>query len=164
MGMDGMTQIIVFMIFGGFGLMMLYVGATQFIQQRRLLRHAQPIEVVITHASVFSGTSSNTDTRLLRSNSTTTHRPELRFRYRLKGREYESDLLHPTSIAVTYASREAAAEVLAPYPLNAKVRALVNPAMPDKAFLDGTAGAGPVIFMVLGTTLPPLAWFIGAMI
>ncbi len=159
-----MTQLITFVIFGGFGLMMLCVGGRQFIQQRRLLSRALPVDAVITHSAVFSGNSSNTDTRLLRDNSTTTHRPDVRFRYRVNGREYESDLLHPTSIVVTYASRAAAAEALEPYPLDAKIRALVNPAWPDKAFLIATAGAGPIVFIIIGVLLPPLAWIIGGLI
>ena len=159
-----MAQLITFLIFGGFGLMMLYVGITQLIQQRRLLGRALPVDAVVTHSAVFSSTSSNTDTRVLRSNSTTTHRPDVRFRYRVNGREYESDLLYPTSIVVTYASRDAAAEALAPYPLDAKIRAFANPELPDKAFLIATAGAGPIVFIILGVLLPPLAWIVGALI
>ena len=39
-----MAQWITFLIFGGFGVMFLYVGITQFIQQRRNLADARPIE------------------------------------------------------------------------------------------------------------------------
>jgi len=159
-----MTQLITFLIFGGLGLMMLYVGVTQLIQQRRLRGRALPVDAVVTHSAVFSSTSSNTDTRVLRSNSTTTHRPDVRFRYRVNGSEYESDLLYPTSIVVTHASRDAAAGALKPYPLDAKIRALVNPALPDKAFLIATAGAGPIVFLIIGVVLPPLVWIIGGLI
>jgi len=156
-----MARIIAFLIFGGFGVFMFVYGARQFLLQRRLLRNAVPITATVTHSAVFSSTSSDTDRRVGRSNSTTTHRPDLRFRYEVGGQSYESDLLHPNSIVVTYASREAAAEVLKPYPLNATVRALVDPALPDKAFLVAEAGAGPKVFMIVGAVLPPLAWWVG---
>ena len=69
--------------------------------------------------------------------------------------------IYPNVIAVTHASRESAAEALAPFPLNAKVRAWVDPLLPDQAFLIAEAGAGPVVFMVIGVILPPVAWFVG---
>lgn len=90
-----MAQIITFLIFGGFGFVMLYVGVTQFFMQRRLLANAKRVSAVIVHSEVFSSTSSDTDPRPLRSTSTTTHRPDVRFRYLVGEREYESDLLHP---------------------------------------------------------------------
>ena len=156
-----MARIIAFLIFGGFGLFMFFYGARQFLLQRRLLRNAIPISAVITHSAVFSSTSSNTDRRVGRSTSTTTHRPDVRFRYEIDGQSHESDLLHPNSIVVTYASRESAAEALAPYPPGATVRALVDPGVPDKAFLIAQAGAGPKVFMVVGAILPPLVWWLG---
>jgi hypothetical protein len=155
------ARIIVFVIFGGFGLVMLYVGLTQLITQRRLLADAERVDAVIVHSEVFSSTSSDTDPRPLRSTSTTTHRPDVRFRYRVGGGEYESDLMYPTIIVRTYASREAAAEALAPYPLQATVRAYVDPSLPDKAYLIASAGNGPLVFIIVGLLLPPIAWFAG---
>ncbi len=156
-----MAQIITFLIFGGFGLVMLFVGLTQFVQQRRLLSNSERIDAVIVHSQVFSSTSANTDRRLLRSTSTTTHRPDVKFRYHIGGTEHESDLMYPNIIVQTYASREAAEEALVPFPLHAKVRCYVNLSLPDKAFLIPTAGSGPVVFIVLGLLLPPIAWFVG---
>ena len=156
-----MAQIITFIIFGGFGFVMLYVGITQLFMQRRLLANAERVQATIVHSEVFTSTSSDTDPRPLRSTSTTTHRPDVRFRYRVGGREYESDLLHPSIIVRTYGSREAAAEALAPFPVNATVSAYVDPSLPDKAYLIATAGNGPVVFMVVGVLLPPVAWWVG---
>lgn len=156
-----MAQIIVFLIFGGFGFVMLYVGVTQYFRQQRLLRRAETIEATILKSEVFSSKSADTDNRLGRDNSTITHRPEVRFRYDVNGQTYESELLYPNIIVVTYASRESAAEVLVPYPLSAKVRAFVDPQLPDQAYLIAEAGAGPVVFIVIGILLPPLAWFVG---
>jgi hypothetical protein len=156
-----MARIIVFVIFGGFGLVMLYVGLTQLVTQRRLLTNAERVDAVIVHSEVFSSTSSDTDPRPLRSTSTTTHRPDVRFRYRVGGEEYESDLMYPTIIMRTYASREAAAEALVPFPLEARIRAYVDPSLPEKAYLIASAGNGPVVFIVLGLLIPPLAWFVG---
>ena len=39
-----MARIITYLIFAGFTLMMLYVGITQFIQQRRSMANATPID------------------------------------------------------------------------------------------------------------------------
>jgi hypothetical protein len=156
-----MARIIIVVIFGGFGLVMLFVGVTQFVRQRRLLANAERVDALIVHSQVFSSTSADTDARLGRSTSTTTHRPDVKFRYRVGGTEYESDLLHPTIIVQTYASREAAADALAPFPLHATVRAYVDPSLPGYAFLLADAGNGPVVFFIIGLLLPPVAWFVG---
>jgi hypothetical protein len=156
-----MVRIIVFIIFGGFGLVMLYVGVTQMVTQRRLLANAERVDAVIVHSDVFSSTSSDNDSRPLRSTSTTTHRPDVKFRYRVKGKDYESDLMYPNIIVQTYASRESAAEALVPFPLNAAVRAYVDPSLPDKAYLIASAGSGPTVFIIIGLLLPPVAWFVG---
>ena len=156
-----MAQIITFVIFGGFGLVMLWVGATQWLQQRRNLANAVRVEAVITHSQVFTSESADTDSRLGRSNSTTSHRPDVRFRYRVLGTEYESDLLYPTSIVRGYAGRESAAAELAPFPLGATVQAWVDREQPDKAFLVATPTRGPIVFIVIGVLLPPVAWFVG---
>ena len=156
-----MARIIVLIIFGGFGLVMLYVGVTQLVMQRRLLASSGRVDAVITHSEVFSSTSSNTDRRALRSNSTTTHRPDVKFRYQVGGRPYESDLLYPTIIVQTYASRESAVEALMPFPMNATVSAFVDPSLPDKGFLIANAGNGPIAFIIIGVLLPPLAWLVG---
>lgn len=156
-----MARLIVTLIFGGFGLFMFVYGLRQFLLQRRLLRNAVPVMAVITRSEIFSSRSSSIDRRPLRDTSTTTHRPELRFRYEVNGKAYESDLLHPNSIVVGYASRESAAEVLGPYPLGATVQALVDPGVPDRAFLVAEAGSGPVVFMIVGALIPPLVWWVG---
>ena len=156
-----MARIITFVIFGGFGLVMLYVGVTQLIQQRRSLTNSERVDAVITHSEVFTSTTSDTDARLGRSNSTTSHRPDVRFRYTIGGQQYESDLLYPTIIVQSYASRENAAEALAPFPLDAKVRAYVDPSHPEQAFLVADASKGPMVFIIIGLLLPPLAWFVG---
>ena len=156
-----MARIITFVIFGGFGLMLLYVGATQLIQQRRSLTNAERVDAVIVHSEVFTSTSADTDARLLRSNSTTSHRPDVKFRYAVGGQQYESDLLYPTIIVTSYASRDEAAKELAPFPVNARVRAFVDPSHPEQAFLIANAGKGPIVFIIIGLLLPPLAWFVG---
>ena len=80
----------------------------------------------------------------------------------MAGQTYRSDRLYPTSIVRGYASAEAAAESLVPYPVNAQVSAWMNPAHPEQAFLIAEAGQGPLVFIVLGLLLPPVAWFVGA--
>ena len=157
-----MAQWITFLIFGGFGVMFLYVGITQFIQQRRNLADARPIQATVVHSQVVSSTTADTDGRVGFSNSTTSHRPDVRFTYQVLGTEYESDRLYPNIIVHGYASAESAAEALTPFPLHATVRAYVDPSHPEQAFLIRESGKGPVVFIVVGLVLPPLAWFIGA--
>lgn len=159
-----MARIIVTIIFGGFGLVLLYVGLTQFFRQRRLLANAERVDAVIVHSEVFSSTSKSIDSRPLKSTSTTTHRPDVRFRYRVGEREYESDLMYPNIVVRTFASRQAAADALAPFPVNATVRAYVDPSLPDNAYLIAEAGAGPLVFIIVGLLVPPLAWFVGGFI
>jgi hypothetical protein len=156
-----MARIIATIIFGGFGLVMLYVGVTQFFMQRRLLSRAERVDAVIVHSEVFSSTTKDSDPSPSRSTSTTTHRPDVRFRYRVHGTEYESDLIYPNIIVRSYASRESAAEELRPFPVDATVRAYVDPTLPEKAYLIATSGSGPVVFIIIGLLLPPLAWFVG---
>jgi hypothetical protein len=156
-----MAQLVTFILFGGLGLMLLVVGGTQWLQQRRNLAHAERVDATITHSQVFTSASSNPHGELLRSDGSTTHRPDLRFSYTVAGRHCESDLLYPTRIVRSYASHDAAAQVLAPFPVGAKVRAHVDRAQPDKAFLIDEASQAPCVFIVLGLLLPPLAWFVG---
>lgn len=159
-----MAQWITFLIFGGFGFAMLYIGATQWRLQRRLMANARPIRVQIVRSEVFASASADTDRRLNRSTSTNTYRPEIAFRYEYEGKEYQSDLLHPTIIVRGYASRKAAAEELKPYPIGARVIAYLDPDRPDKAFLTKENSAGPIVFFVIGVVLPPLAWIVGGYI
>jgi hypothetical protein len=156
-----MAQIITFVIFGGFGVMMLYVGVTQWRQQKHNLANAVRVDAVITHSAVFTSTSADTDSRLGRSTSTTTHRPDIKFRYRVLGTEYESENLYPTDIVRGYAGADAAAAELAPFPVGTAVRAYVDREQPAKAFLIASRSKGPIVFIMIGLLLPPLAWFIG---
>ncbi len=149
-----MAQWIAFLIFGGLGGMLLYVGATQWWLQRRLMRHAQPVTARIVRSEVHSSQARDDD-------DTVTHRAELRFRYQCQGRSYESELLHPTVIVQGHGSQAAVREQLRDYPLGATVVAYVDPAHPDKGFLKPQASAGPMVFTVLGLLLPPLAWLVG---
>jgi hypothetical protein len=156
-----MAQIITFLIFGGLGLMLLVVGATQLWQQRRNMAHARSVLATIEHSAVVSHTSADTDGELLSSNSTTSHRPDVRFRYLVGGRTYRSERLYPSVIVRSYASVEAAQAELAPYPVDAQVQAWVNPAHPEQGFLRAEASHAPLVFLVLGLVLPPLAWVVG---
>jgi hypothetical protein len=155
-----MARIIMYLIFGGFSVMMITVGTTQFVRQRRLLAHAEPVDAEIVKSEVFRSTSADTDVNPSRSTSTTTYRPDVTFRYRVNGTQYESDLLYPNILVTTYASHESAAKELAPFPLNAKVRAWVDPSAPDKAFLNAVESKGPLVFVLVGLVLIPVTWFV----
>ena len=154
-----MAQWIVFIIFGGFGLVLASVGITQAVQQARLLAAAQPVPATIIKSEVFKSTSHDTDQRLNRSTSTNSFRPDIRFRYAVAGTEYESDLLYPTIIVQGYASADSAADELKPFPVGATVTAHVDPAHPDKAFLIAERSSLPTGFIIVGLAIVPLAWF-----
>ena len=156
-----MARIITLIICCGFAAVFLYVGAMQFWQQRRNLAHAEPVDVLIVHSAVKVSKTSDTDQRVGFSNSTTSYLPEVRFKYAVAGTEYTSERLYPSIIERGYGSESEAAEVLAPFPLQAKVRAHVNAAHPDQAFLIAERSNGPVVFLILGMLLPPLGWFVG---
>jgi hypothetical protein len=138
----------------GFGVMMLYVGVTQFFAQRALTAHPQRIRVEIVHSQVKGSKSSDTDSRPLRDNSTTSYTPEVRFRYTVDGKTYESDLLRPTMIQTGHASQQSAADEIAAFPVGAQIEAFYNPLLPDKAFLLNEPSSGPVVFMIVGLVVP----------
>jgi hypothetical protein len=154
-----MAGTIVFIVFAAFGLVMLGVGAREWLLQRRTLAAAQPVAATITKSEVFSSRSADTDRSVQRNTSTSTYRPDVTFEYELGGVRYTSDLLRPSVIVTGYASHEAAAELLAPYPIGARVTAHVDPAHPERAFLDVTPTSAPMVFIVVGLLLIPVAWF-----
>lgn len=149
-----MAKIIIILIACSFGIMMLWVGVTQHARQRRLLREAVPVEAVILESGVSGSKSADTDPRVLRSTSTTSYTPLVRFKYRVQGIAYESAMLYPTIIERGYPSADAAREAVREFPAGATVRAFVDPAQPDKAFLRNQEGAGPVVFVIVGLLVP----------
>lgn len=153
-----MAQIIAYAIFAGFGLVMLYVGLTEFTLQRQALAAAVPVEAVITRSEVRESVSSDTDHRPLRDNSTRSYSPEIRFQFPLGSVLHDSELLRPTIIHQGHASRESAQAELDSFPVGARVTAWVDPEHPDRAFLLREASIGPVVFIIIGVVLPPLAW------
>lgn len=159
-----LLRLVITAVFGSFGLVLLYVGLRQYLLQRRLLSHANPVEAEVVVSEVQSSTSSGSGSGPLRKSGTTSHVPVVRFRYQVHGTWHESDLLRPTSIARGHASRDSAAAELTPYPVGARVIARVNPALPDKGYLLEEASAAPVVFIILGILVPPLAWFASALV
>lgn len=152
------AQAIVYAVIAGFGLVMLYVGLTEWAAQRRALRSAAPVDAEIVWSDVRESRSLDTDNRPLRDNSTTTYTPEVKFKYQFAGAWYLSDLLRPTVIVQGHASREGAAEEIRDFPQGARVRAWVDPESPERGFLRAEGSVGPAVFTVLGLLLPPLAW------
>lgn len=146
------------LMFGGLGLMLVYVGVTQFFLQRRIAASARPVQVEIIRSEVIRSESKDTDRSVTRSTSTISWRPEVVFRYSVRGRAYESDLLRPNIIVTSYASHEAAAEEIAAFPVGAQVLAWVDDAHPDKAFLLLEKGIGPIVFMLAGPIALLAAW------
>jgi hypothetical protein len=154
-----LVQWIAFLVMAAFAIMMLYVGTTQFLLQRRLLAHARPVDATILRSEVTRSESADTDRRLLSSNSTISYSPEIRFRYLVNGAPFESEMLTPNAISVGHASEGSAAEVLTPFPVGATVTAYVDPSLPDQGFLIRSAGAGPIVFLLVGLIVLPIAWF-----
>jgi hypothetical protein len=162
--MPTIAQLIAYTICLGFAGMFLVVGVRQFFEQRNLMSNAEQIDAEITRSEVVASTTTDTDRRLNRSNSTTTYSPEVEFTYLDRGVKHTSDRLYPTIIIRTFAGRDSAAAVLTPYPVGAKVKAHINRAQPDKAFLIAEAGAGPIVFIALGLLLIPIAWLAGKIV
>ncbi len=154
------VRVLIMLVFCGFACVMLYVGFTQYLQQRRLLSAARAVEAEIIESRVEVSRSADTDNRPLRDNSTSSYRPVVRFRYRVGQQPYVSDMLRPTIILRSYASKEAAQEELTPYPQGAVVTAHVCDDEPSKGFLIAEASVGPVVFMIVGLIIPPIVWFI----
>lgn len=138
------------LMFGGLGTMLLYVGTREFFIQRRVLATAVPVEAIILSADVRTSKSNDTDTRLLRDNSTTTHLPEVRFAYTFRGVRYESDMLYPTVIVRSYASRESAAEDIREYVPGAIVKAYADSSLPQRGFLRLERSSNPTWFIIAG--------------
>lgn len=155
-----MAAWIVFIVFGGFGLVMLGVGVRQHLEQARLLANARSVEAEITRSEVFESTSKGAG----QSGSTRTYRPDVSFRYQVGGVGYESDRIHPTVIVRTFATRDGAVEVLRPFKVGTKVRAFVDDTAPDKGFLIAEKSSAPVVFIAMGLLLPVAAWFAGRLI
>ena len=160
------VRLIVLLVFGGFGLFMLYIGATQFVQQRRLLSTAQPVDaqIVVSHVRTTTESSSSSSTGNFSSGHRTVHSPEVQFSYEFEGVSYQSDMIYPTIIGTSYGSFDSAQEELKPFPAGSQVKAFVSSAAPDKAFLKPVSGSGPIVFMIIGFVLPPIAWFVGKLL
>lgn len=137
-------------LFGALGVMLVYVGVTQFFLQRRIAANARPVEAEITRSDVTKSVSMDTDRSVARNTSTTSYTPNVAFRYSVNGVTHESDMFRPNVIGTGYASHADAAAELAPFPLGAKVSAWVDEAHPDKAFLILEKGSGPIVFMLVG--------------
>ncbi len=141
----------------GLGLMLLIVGVREFILQRQTLSGVVPIEAVIVSAEVIKSVSADSDPRLMRSTSTTSFSPEVKFRYTIDGKGYESDMLRPTVIVRGYASDDAAREEIAAFVPGSVVQAFVNPELPSRGFLIAERSSAPVVFMIVGAVLMPIA-------
>lgn len=141
----------------GLGLMLLTVGVREFLLQRRTLDGVTQIDAVIVSAQVTKSVSADTDPRLMRSTSTTSFSPEVRFRYTISGSTYESDMLRPTVIGRGYASQSAAQEEIQPFVPGAVVTAFVHPEHPTRGFLIAERSAAPAVFIAVGTVLLPVA-------
>lgn len=138
------------LLFGGLGLMLLYVGVTQYFLQKRIAANARPVQAEIIRSDVTKSESMDTDRSVTRNTSTTTYSPNVAFRYTVNGAEYESSQLRPNIIETSFASQADAAAEIEAFPVGANVLAYVDEAHPDKAFLRMEKGAGPLVFMLVG--------------
>ena len=138
------------LMFGGLGVMLIYVGVTQYFLQKRIAANARPVEAEIIRSDVTKSVTRDADRSASRNTSTTSYSPNVRFRYFVDGVPHESGMLRPNIVGTSFASHEEAANELAPFPVGAKVTAFVDDARPDKAFLILENGAGPLVFMLVG--------------
>lgn len=157
-GGSAVARTIAMLIFTPLAVMLLVVGVREMARQAWLIRTAWPVEAVIIESRVHASSSHDSDRRVARDNSTTTYEPIVRFGFTLDGVGHAGDRLRPTAIVQTYASSDAAASVLEPYPVGARVEAWASPAHPDRSFLERVASLGPLIFTTIGVALPGVAW------
>jgi hypothetical protein len=148
--MDYVMLAIFVLMFGGLGIMLIGVGVREWFIQRRVMATAVGVDAVILSAEVKSSRSADTDQRLLRDNSTTSHTPEVRFEYVFNGVRYESDMLYPTVIVRGYASRESAAEEIRAYTPGATVKAFADASFPERGFLRLDSSSNPKWFIAAG--------------
>lgn len=141
----------------GLGLMLLIVGVREFLLQKRTLQSVTTVEALIVAAEVKTSVSPDNDPRPLRSTSTTSYSPEVTFRYSVAGHSYESQMLRPTVIVRGYTSHEDAQQEIAAFVPGSIVQAFVNPELPSRGFLIAERSSAPVIFIVVGTLLIPIA-------
>jgi hypothetical protein len=156
--MDTFMRWLFVLMFGGLGLMLLFVGVTQYFLQKRIAANARPVQALILRSEVIKSVSNDTDPSLSRNTSTTSWSPEVAFRYEVNGTAYESDMLRPNIIGTGFASQEDAAAEIEAYPVGARVIAHVDEANPGKAFLKLETGAGPVVFMLVAPLALAAAW------
>lgn len=155
------ARLIATAVFGGFGLVLFVVGVRNHLQQRRLLRNPRRVEATIVASEVKLLVAADRNPGDGRDTSVNSYRAIVRFRYRLDGVDYESDLLRPSEIVYDTASADGAREQIAAFPTGAVVQAYYQPSHPEKAFLNAEASYGPTVFIVLGLLLGPLVWFVG---
>lgn len=138
------------LMLGGLGVMLIVVGTREFFAQRRSIATAVPVEATVLSARVVSSRRTDTESRMMRDSSTTSHRPEVRFAYTFGGVRYESDLLYPTVIHFAYASAEAAEAEIAEYQAGAVTKAFADASRPERGFLRFRASRAPIWFIVAG--------------
>lgn len=148
--MDYVMLVLFVLVFGGLGIILITVGTREFFIQKRALASAVAVDAEILSATVRKSTSADTDTRLLRDNSTTSYMPEVRFAYTLNGVRYESDLLYPTVIVKGFASRESAQEEIRDYEKGVRVKAYADVSAPERGFLRLEGSTNPAWFIVGG--------------
>ncbi len=139
------------LMFGGLGIMLVFVGTRELFVQRRIIATAVPVEATVLSTKVISSRSMDTDRRTLRDNSTTSYLPEVRFAYTFGGVRYESDLLYPTVIHFAYASAEAAEAEIAEYQAGAVTKAFADASRPERGFLRFRESRAPIWFIVAGS-------------
>jgi len=150
-----LAQLGTFLIFGGMGLVFLVVGLKQWRLQHRLMRHASPVPARVVELEPLPP-----DPDEPRSGP----RRRFAFRYRIGGRSYDSDMIHPNAIVEGDGGQDGRAGTLAGHAVGASVMVYVDPTHPDKGFLTPRAGAGPAVFVALGLLLPPVAWWVGGLL
>lgn len=152
---------IAFVLFSGFAATMLAVGVREWRLQRRLLAHARPVEGTVLSVRIRRSESRDTDPSPGRSTSTTSYTPDVRFRYAVGGRSYESDRIGASDIRQGHASHDSAAAEVAAFVPGRPVTVLVDPMHPGLGFLRAGRSCGPAVFVAVGLGIPPLVWWVG---
>lgn len=120
-------------VFGGFGGWGVY-------QQFRV-RGFAPVEGVVTHSVVGAS----------RGDDGTTYYPDIRFRYTVDGKTYDSGEYRIQQISSS--GRRGKARIVRQYPVGKKVPAWYDPGDPDTAVIDRSFSFFPVIFFAIGVVV-----------
>jgi hypothetical protein len=127
-------------VFAGFGLLFMCIGAVMAWRQDNRIAHSVPVPAQVIASRVEEHVSTDSDGRTSRS-----YKPVVEFTYSVDDRPYTSDETTPIGVS---AGRTWAQGVVDAHPPGAEVTAWVDPRRPDRAFLLAVHSFLPYVFIM----------------